>query len=168
VAVPATPVHLEVTVPAAFGARARVSHLRVDDSHGDAYTIWTQQGMPASPSVAQLTALRQGMDPSPLTPDRTVAVATGGVVGLDFSLPRFGVSLVTLEPAPAAGDGGDQDATTLHNRSGSGCACRVDAREDEPTHAPTRMAVSSLGLVLVLRRRRARTARHGNGNSRSM
>ncbi len=49
VTAPATPVHLAITLPAGFGPRARVSHLRVDESHGDAYTVWVSQGMPATP-----------------------------------------------------------------------------------------------------------------------
>ena len=99
VTVAATPVHLTIKVPASFGASVRVSHLRVDDSHGDAYTVWVSQGMPASPSAAQLAALQQAMDPSSLVPDRTAAVAADGSVAVDFDLPRFGVSLVTITPA---------------------------------------------------------------------
>src|SRR4029077_15047958 len=101
VTVPATPVHLAIKVPAGFGPRARVSHLRVDESHGDAYTVWVSQGMPASPSVAEVAALQQAMDPAPLVPDGTVAVGADGKVVVDFDLPRFGVSLVTVAPAPA-------------------------------------------------------------------
>jgi xylan 1,4-beta-xylosidase len=95
----ATPVHLTIKVPADFGSSMRVSHLRVDESHGDAYTVWVSQGMPASPTAAQLAALRQAMDPSALVPDRTAAVAADGSVAVDFDLPRFGVSLVTIIPA---------------------------------------------------------------------
>jgi xylan 1,4-beta-xylosidase len=101
VTVPATPVHLAIKVPPGFGPSARVSHLRVDESHGDAYTVWVSQGMPASPSAGQVAALRQAMEPSSLVPDRAVAVAADGSVGVDFELPRFGVSLVTILPAPS-------------------------------------------------------------------
>jgi xylan 1,4-beta-xylosidase len=104
VKVAATPVHLAIRVPASFGSRASVSHLRVDESHGDAYTVWVSQGMPASPSAAQVAALRQAMDPSLLVPDRTVDVAADGSVGVDFDLPRFGVSLVTVVPAAGTTD----------------------------------------------------------------
>ena len=44
------------------------------------------------------------MDPAPLVPDPTVAVAAGGAVGVDFDLPRFGVSLVTLAPVDLSTD----------------------------------------------------------------
>ena len=96
VAAAATPVHLTITVPASFGSRVRVSHLRVDESHGDAYTVWVAQGMPASPTAEQIAALRAAMHPAPLIPEATVAVPAGGVVALDFDLPRFGVSLLTI------------------------------------------------------------------------
>jgi xylan 1,4-beta-xylosidase len=96
VTVAATPVHLTIKVPANFGSSVRVSHLRVDESHGDAYTVWVSQGMPASPSAAQIATLQAAMDPLPLVPDRTVVVAADGAVATDFDLPRFGVSLVTI------------------------------------------------------------------------
>jgi len=57
------------------------------------------QGMPASPSDAQVAALQAAMDPSPLVPDTTVAVPADGDISIDFELPRFGVSLVTITPA---------------------------------------------------------------------
>jgi len=102
VTVAATPVHLTINVPARFGASVSVSHLRVDESHGDAYTVWVSQGMPATPSAAEVAALQAAMDPSPLVPDRTVAVGADGAVAVDFELPRFGVSLVTIVPAADA------------------------------------------------------------------
>ncbi len=92
VTVPATPVAVTVQVPPGFGTSATVTHLRVDDTHGDAYTVWVSQGSPAAPSAAQLAALQQAMDPEALEPAQTVAV-TGGVVALNFDLPRFGISL---------------------------------------------------------------------------
>ena len=54
----AASVRVSVKVPASFGTRLAVSHLRVDDTHGDAYTVWTSQGSPASPSAAQIAALK--------------------------------------------------------------------------------------------------------------
>jgi xylan 1,4-beta-xylosidase len=138
VAVAATPVHLAVTVPASFGSWVRVSHLRVDESHGDAYTVWVAQGMPASPSASQLASLEQAMDPALLAADRTVAVTADSAIGVDFDLPRFGVSLVTIAPA-GPGDGGvdaaesdgsgdaagPRDAALAPpRRSSDGCGCQ--------------------------------------------
>jgi len=102
VAAAATPVHLAITLPASFGAGARVSHLRVDASHGDAYTVWVSQGMPASPSPVEVAALEAAMHAAPLAPDTTLPVGAGGAVTVDFDLPRFGVSLVTMTPATVA------------------------------------------------------------------
>jgi xylan 1,4-beta-xylosidase len=93
-----TPVHLAITVPARFGSSVRVAHLRVDEAHGDAHAVWVAQGMPASPSADQVAALELAMDPAPLVPDATVPVAADGTVTLDFELPRFGISLLTLIP----------------------------------------------------------------------
>ncbi len=100
IGVPATPLHLTVNLPANIGPSVRVSHLRVDESHGDAYTTWLAQGMPAAPSNTQVRALRSSMEPQLLVPEETVAVSAGGSVVLDFSLPRFGVSLITATPSP--------------------------------------------------------------------
>ena len=156
----ATPVHLAIEVPASFGAIARVSHLRLDESHGDAYTVWVSQGMPASPSAAQVAALKQAMDPPLLVPDRTVSVAANGPIGVDFDLPRFGVSLVTIQPADAAIDGGtitdgspEIGGDGAGPNGGSGCGCRVGGRGDGAASS----AAALLGLgAMVVRRRSAR------------
>jgi hypothetical protein len=105
VATAATPVQLTVKVPASFGSSVTVTHLRVDDTHGDAYTVWTAQGSPAAPSATQIQALRQAMDPVAINPPQTLAVA-GGSVTAAFSLPRFGISLVTITPGVASQDAG--------------------------------------------------------------
>jgi len=146
VAVAATPVHLEIQVPASFGAHVRLSHLRVDEAHGDAYTVWVAQGMPASPSAAQVAALQRAMEPASLVPDTTLAVVDGAI-GADFDLPRFGVSLITILPAPAA----DEGVAT----SGGGCACRAGDPGAGTAPSAPRLA---LALILLLSRRRARAS----------
>jgi xylan 1,4-beta-xylosidase len=161
VTVPATPVHLAIRVPPSFGSRARLAHLRVDESHGDAYTVWRSQGMPASPSAAQFAALQQAMEPSALVPDETVAVAADGSLCADFDLPRFGVSLLTIQPAPAASDDGTElpscaGSTRTSSDAGSAkssaCACRVAARGADATHSA---ALLTLGALAVILRRRS-------------
>jgi xylan 1,4-beta-xylosidase len=99
----AAPVQLTIKLPASFGSSVTVSHMRVDESHGDAYTVWTGQGSPATPSAAQIQAMQQAMDPMPLNPPQTVAV-NAGAVALNFDLPRFGISLVTISPASGSTD----------------------------------------------------------------
>jgi xylan 1,4-beta-xylosidase len=163
VTVAATPVHLAIKIPPSFGSIVRVSHLRLDESHGDAYTVWVSQGMPASPSVAEVAALQQAMDPSLLAPDRTVTVAADGSVGVDFDLPRFGVSLVTIQPAAAGIDGGtDTDGSSgIGGDSGgskgsSGCGCRIGGRSDGAADAPALLAMGTLLILWIARRRSAR------------
>ena len=101
VTVAATPVHLTVQVPPAFGTRVTIDHLRVDDAHGDPYTVWVSQGSPAAPSATQIGQLQQAMQPAELQPPQAVDLV-GGVATLDFDLPRFGISLVTLSPVGAS------------------------------------------------------------------
>jgi xylan 1,4-beta-xylosidase len=153
VAVPATPVRLAIKVPSSFGAVARVSHLRVDEAHGDAYSVWGSQGMPASPSAEQLAALEQAMEPSSLMPDRTVGVSRG-IVALDFDLPRFGISLVTIQPGAA--DGG---ALPPPDQPRGGCTCRVSGRQDAAADGAAQLVMALLGLVAVRRRERPSNSR---------
>ncbi len=152
VTAPAAPVHLAITVPASFGPNARISHLRVDELHGDAYTVWVSQGMPASPSPTQVQALQQAMDPALLVPDRTVGVALGGAVELDFDLPRFGVSLVTIMPTTSAGDIGDSPPIVSAD---GGCACRIRARGKDAGNSAALLGAGVLLLVAITRRRGA-------------
>jgi xylan 1,4-beta-xylosidase len=116
VEVPATPVTLNVKVPADFGARVTVRHLRVDETHGNAYTVWVGQGSPANPSTAQIGELEQAMQLAVLPPES--APVTDASATLDFARPRHGVSLFTLT-AENAGTGGTAGTS---GASGSGGA----------------------------------------------
>ena len=71
------PVHLDVALPAAFGARGTLTHYRVDETHGDAYTVWLAQGSPAAPSPQQIAAMRAAMEPTLLEPPSQVEVVDG-------------------------------------------------------------------------------------------
>ena len=102
----ATPVHLTIDVPPSFGPLAKVSHLRVDEAHGDAYSAWVSQGMPSDPSAEQIASLQAAMEPSLLLPDSIVTVNAEHFIAIDFALPRFGISLVTVQPAGSASETG--------------------------------------------------------------
>ena len=157
--------HLAITLPASFGPIARISHLRVDESHGDAYTVWVSQSMPASPSAAQVAALQQAMNPSALVADRTVTVAADGSVGVDFDLPRFAVSLVTIRRADGAidggldagGGGGSGGSSGSTGQRNSGCGCRVGDRGDDASSSAALFGIGVLVVVLVLSGRRRRS-----------
>lgn len=135
-----SPVSLTIKLPTSFGTLATVSHLRVDDTHGDAYTAWVAQGSPATPSAAQLAALEQAMVPSLLQPDETVAV-TAGAVNLAFDLPRFGLSLITV----SAGDTLDAAAAASPEGSDAGAgdaSLSVDATTSAVTSDANAPSVS--------------------------
>jgi xylan 1,4-beta-xylosidase len=146
VATSVTPVHLSIKVPSSFGAAARLSHLRVDESHGNAYTVWVSQGMPPSPSAAEVAALQQAMDPSSLVPDGTFSVAADGSLGVDFDLPRFAISLITVRPA---------DDTNEAGAISSGCSCDVRGHGG-PAARSTLVGIGALVLVSAARRSAAR------------
>ena len=146
--VSATPIHLKVDVPAGFGARAAMTHLRVDEAHGDAYSVWLSQGSPATPSAEQISALEQAMEPSSIEPAGTVDV-TNGSVNVDFALPRFGISLITLTPAPDAPPNG-----SAASAAGGGCACRLG--HSKTSYAAYASVSVALGLTSLLRRRQHR------------
>ncbi len=144
VAATPSPVHLTVKLPPTFGASAVVSHQRVDDSHGDAYTVWTSQGSPAAPSAAQLAQLQAAADDLTFQPSQTIAVA-GGVATVDFDLPRFGVSLVTFTPAGLA-DASVGDSSGAGG-SGSSGADSVDAAAGSSgARSPSPDAAASAGV----------------------
>ncbi len=158
VTAPATPIQLNVKVPSSFGARVTVTHLRVDDTHGDAYTLWTAQGSPATPSADQIAELQQGMDPVPLGAAQTFDVA-GGAVSLSFDLPRFGISLLTLSPAAGATDASAADGAVTPPSTkggGGGCACAVTRGGGAPVPRALTFLVVVAGLAALRGRRRAR------------
>jgi xylan 1,4-beta-xylosidase len=139
-------VTLEVAVPQAFEAHAVATHTRVDEHHGDAYTVWLSQGSPEDPSEVEIAELRAAMQPAVLE-QRSLPVVRGRV-SLSFELPRFGLSLVTLEPP----DGSARDA---HPVSDAGCACRLPRAKR--TRLPLLFALALAGAV-ACRRRRSPTA----------
>jgi xylan 1,4-beta-xylosidase len=149
VAASASPVHVTAQLPASFGSSAQVTHLRVDETHGDAYTVWVSQGSPETPTAVQIAAMQQAMEPAPLEPARQVGV-TNGTLSLDFVLPRFGISLLTLSPG-SAGDAAAAD--TGAPAAASGCSCKV---LQQRAHAPTVAWIVLVGSALTWVRRRRR------------
>jgi xylan 1,4-beta-xylosidase len=134
------PVTLTVSVPPAFTANAAITHTRVDDTHGSAYAAWLSQGSPEAPSESELAELREAMEPVVLERERVVS-ASGGSVRLSFSLPRHGVSLVTLTPT-------DQSVPAPPAPSGGGCSCHVGA----PVGKVPKHLLALVALALVRRR----------------
>ncbi len=92
-----TPIRLGVTLPATFPA-AYLRHYRIDETHSNAYTKWLELGSPQNPNADAIGKLEAAMRLQLLEPARVVEVENGRVV-LDFTLPRFGLSLIVLEKA---------------------------------------------------------------------
>ena len=97
VPVPPARVTLSVRLPPGHGEGARLTHFRVDDTHSNAYAAWLALGSPAAPDAAQRARLEDAMRLATLSPAGRVD-APGGVVTVQTELPRFGVSLVVVEP----------------------------------------------------------------------
>jgi xylan 1,4-beta-xylosidase len=89
----AADVNLAVKGFPAAARRVLVEHYRIDDARSNAYSVWKQMGSPQSPTVEQYAQLKAAgglqMEESPRWVD-----VKAGAVGLEFSLPRQGVSLV--------------------------------------------------------------------------
>lgn len=99
IAVEPAPVRLIVKAPGSHLSRARVVHYRIDDSHSNAYTQWVRLGSPQNPTPEVLAELRNAAELELLEPIRFADVR-GGEVELNFSLPRYAVSLVELRWRP--------------------------------------------------------------------
>jgi xylan 1,4-beta-xylosidase len=137
-------VELRVSVPTAFEHGAVVLHRRVDQAHGDAFTVWQALGSPEQPSSGQRALLLAAMDATVLSPEQPVEVADG-TVRLAFNLPRFGVSLLTLTPATEPGEEAESPA-----QGSASCACRMGASQG--TNRPLLLAI--LPAIALTRRRR--------------
>lgn len=90
-------VSLNVTLPESFEKGVAVKHERVDNTHGNAFTSWEALGRPASPTESELEQLREAMNSMEFEPEKVLV--SEGPLSIEFDLPRFGVSLLTLRPA---------------------------------------------------------------------
>jgi xylan 1,4-beta-xylosidase len=77
-------------------AEARLTHLRIDSSHSNAYAAWTRMGSPIAPSREQYQALLAASELALLDAPSTLHLASRTLT-LRFPLPRQAVSLVTIE-----------------------------------------------------------------------
>ncbi len=95
--VPAPDASIRMTVAGlpASAARVLVRHFRIDRDHSNAYAVWQQLGSPQQPSPEQYARLESAGSLGLLESPRWVP-ASGGVVELDFALPRHAVSLVQV------------------------------------------------------------------------
>jgi xylan 1,4-beta-xylosidase len=81
-------------LPIASG-KAKVTHYRVDETHGNSFTLWKSMGELQNPSPEQYAELEAAGKLATLGPDTETQIADHTT--LDFKLPRQGVSLLVLE-----------------------------------------------------------------------
>jgi xylan 1,4-beta-xylosidase len=99
IAVEPAAVRLIIKARGSIPSRARVVHYRIDDSHSNAYTRWLRLGSPQNPTPEVLAELHEAAELELLEPIRFADVR-GGEVELNFTLPRYAVSLVELRWRP--------------------------------------------------------------------
>jgi xylan 1,4-beta-xylosidase len=77
-------------------ATAKLTHYRVDDDHGNAYTAWLRLGSPASPSPEQYAELARASELGTLEGSPSSVPIRAGNVSVEFTLPRHAVSLLVF------------------------------------------------------------------------
>jgi xylan 1,4-beta-xylosidase len=93
---PAARVRLRVSGLPGPARSAKLAHLRVDETHGNAYATWRQLGSPALPTEHQYAQLRRASDLPTLTGAPTAVPVLDGTATIEFSLGRQAVSLLLL------------------------------------------------------------------------
>jgi len=92
---PDAPVDLAVSGMPDEATEALLEHFRVDGTHSNAYAQWKEMGSPERPSAEQQKRLEDAGQLHQLCSPRWIAVKEG-MVHLNFSLPRQGLSLIRI------------------------------------------------------------------------
>ncbi len=92
---PAPAASIDLAVNGLPAGRVRIEHARIDADHSNAYEAWKRMGSPQPPTAQQQVQLERSGQLEALAPPQQIDVANGQV-RLPFSLPRQGVSLVTI------------------------------------------------------------------------
>lgn len=88
-------IQLTVKTPQTVSQRARITHYRIDDTHSNSYTRWIGLGCPQKPSPEMLVELQKAAEVQLLEPISFYDIRNGEI-HLNFSLPRYGVSLIEI------------------------------------------------------------------------
>jgi xylan 1,4-beta-xylosidase len=93
---PAAPAEVSLTIDGAAEGRPTITEYRVDQQHGNAYEAWRAMGSPQTPDAQQYVALEKAGRLKTIGPSTHQRVEHGRLA-LTLSLPRQGVSLVTIK-----------------------------------------------------------------------
>ena len=88
-------IELKIQAPQNASTRARITHYRIDDNHSNAYTQWLKLNSPQKPTPDTLARLHTAGELEFLEPVQYYDVHKGNVK-LNFSLPRYGISLIEI------------------------------------------------------------------------
>ncbi|QJU56465.1 beta-xylosidase [Sphingomonas sp. AP4-R1] len=94
VAGPDAAIHLDLAGLGAGGTRT-ITEWRVDKTHADAFSAWAAMGSPQSPDEKQYAVLEKASEMAPTVRPTSLAVRSGKA-GLDVTVPRQGVMLLTV------------------------------------------------------------------------
>jgi xylan 1,4-beta-xylosidase len=75
---------------------ARLTHYRIDDTHGNAYAEWKRMGSPIAPNEQQYQRLLEASKLATVEEPGNLSAANGRTT-LRFTLPRQGVSLLVVD-----------------------------------------------------------------------
>jgi xylan 1,4-beta-xylosidase len=93
--VPAPAAEVDLLVDHVPDGAVTVEHFRVDADHSNAYEAWKRMGSPQKPTADQYAQLEKAGQLAQIGPPQRLE-ASEGRVRLAFTLPRQGVSLVTI------------------------------------------------------------------------
>ena len=96
VAGPDAAVTLSLAGLPAAASGARLTHYRIDETHGNAYGAWKRMGSPIAPNERQYQQLLDASKLGTIEPPGNVRVVSGESV-VSFQLPRQGVSLLVFD-----------------------------------------------------------------------
>ena len=80
-------------------ARASLTYYRIDEHHGDPFSVWEHMGAPSRPTAEQVAAMRAVQEPSAMGRPHTVTIQEGSFT-IRFDRPLPGVTLVLLSQRP--------------------------------------------------------------------
>jgi xylan 1,4-beta-xylosidase len=93
--VPAPDAPVSIQLKGIPGKKALVHHYRIDKEFSNSYEAWKKMGSPQKPTAQQISELEKAGQLKEMTAPKSVAVS-GGETTLNFTLPRQGVSLLTV------------------------------------------------------------------------
>lgn len=93
---PAAPAQVSVIIDGAAEGQPAITEYRVDQQHSNAYEAWKVMGSPQTPDTRQHAELEKAGQLQKLGPSTRQRVQHGQI-NLTLSLPRQGVSLVTIK-----------------------------------------------------------------------